>query len=62
MENEQKESKLLSLKDAAGQMGISRMTVYRMVRRGDIPSFRIGQKSLRVSQEDVNDYVQKRKH
>lgn len=62
MENEPKGPKLIRLKDAADQMGVHRMTVYRMVQRGDIPSFRIGQKSLRVSQEDIEDYIQKRKH
>jgi len=59
--NTQHGPKLLNLKEAADQMGVHKMTVYRMVKRGDIPSFRIGKKNIRVSQTDVEDYIQTRR-
>jgi excisionase family DNA binding protein len=48
---------LLSVKDAAAHLGISRGLVYELLNRGDIESLRIGQRRL-VSREALNRFIE----
>ncbi len=41
-----REAQALSVAEAAAILGLSRVTTYRAVRRGDLPSFRIGGRIL----------------
>lgn len=49
-------SHLLSLQDVANQLGVEYKTVYRLVRKGDLPATRVGW-LYRLRQEDVDAYL-----
>ena len=48
---------LLSVKDAAAHLGISRGLMYELLNRGDIESVRIGQRRL-ISREAINRFIE----
>jgi excisionase family DNA binding protein len=48
---------LLSVKDAAAHLGISRGLVYELLNRGELASLRIGQRRL-VSRDAINKFIQ----
>ena len=50
------ERKLLNAGQVAEILGISRSKAYRMLRLGEIPTIKIG-KNVRVSSEDLNEYI-----
>jgi putative molybdopterin biosynthesis protein len=50
------ESALLTAEDVAKQLRIKKYTVYELIKRGEIPSSRVG-KQVRVSQEDIDRYL-----
>ena len=51
---------MLTAEDVAKQLKINKYTVYEMIKRGELPSSRVG-KQVRVSQEDLNEYLQANK-
>jgi putative molybdopterin biosynthesis protein len=53
-------SNLLTAEDVAGQLRIKKYTVYEIIKRGDLPSSKVG-KQLRVSQSDLDVYLETRK-
>jgi excisionase family DNA binding protein len=44
----------LTLADAAALLGVSRVTLYRWVKKGLLRTFRLGPRKIRVRQEDVD--------
>ena len=50
------EVKLMTVAEVAAVMRVSKMTVYRLVHSGELPSVRVG-RSFRVAEEDVNEYL-----
>lgn len=48
----------LTIAEVATKMRVSKMTVYRLVHNGDLPAVRVG-RSFRVTEDDVNAYLQK---
>jgi putative molybdopterin biosynthesis protein len=50
------ESPLLTAEDVARQLRIKKYTVYELIKRGELPSSRVG-KQVRVSQEDIDRYL-----
>jgi putative molybdopterin biosynthesis protein len=50
------ESLLLTAEDVAKQLRIKKYTVYELIKRGEIPSSRVG-KQVRVSQGDIDRYL-----
>ena len=56
MQNE----KLLSVKDVQEILGISRDTAYRMVRDGEIESYRVG-KLYKIKQDSLDNYIRNQK-
>lgn len=48
--------------DAAAKLlgGINRQTIYRLVRRGELPAVRIGPKMIRFSPEELRKWIAKR--
>jgi excisionase family DNA binding protein len=48
---------LLSVKDAAAHLGISRGLMYQLLNRGEIESVRIGQRRV-VSREAMNRFIE----
>jgi putative molybdopterin biosynthesis protein len=49
---------LLAVNDAAEYLAISRWTVYKLVRRGDIRALRVGDR-LRFRVEELDRYVER---
>ncbi|CAA9489939.1 MAG: hypothetical protein AVDCRST_MAG45-688 [uncultured Solirubrobacterales bacterium] len=47
---------LLDRQAAADRLGISKATVYRLVRSGDLRAFRVGHQ-IRIAQVDLENYV-----
>jgi excisionase family DNA binding protein len=46
----------LTVSEVADLLRVSRMTVYRLIKTGDLPSFRVG-KSYRLREQDVHSYL-----
>ena len=53
-------SNLLTAEDVAEQLRIKKYTVYEIIKRGELPSSKVG-KQLRVSQSDLDVYLETRK-
>ena len=51
--------RLLTPNEVAEQLRVSTMTVYRLIKAGDLRAARIG-KSFRISEDDVDAYLQDR--
>jgi putative molybdopterin biosynthesis protein len=54
------ESDLLTTEDVARQLRIKKYTVYELIKRGELPSSRVG-KQVRISQADINRYLKANK-
>jgi putative molybdopterin biosynthesis protein len=50
------ELSLLTAEDVAKQLRIKKYTVYELIKRGELPSSKVG-KQVRVSQEDIDSYL-----
>ncbi|MGN6162266.1 MAG: helix-turn-helix domain-containing protein [Marmoricola sp.] len=48
----------MTIAEVAAVMRVSKMTVYRLVHGGELPAVRVG-RSFRVSEKDVNAYIEK---
>lgn len=49
--------RLLTVAEVAGVMRVSRMTVYRLIRRGQLKAIRVG-RNYRVREEDLKAYLE----
>ena len=49
-------SRLLTVAEVADVMRVSRMTVYRLIRRGTLKAIRVG-RNYRVSEDDLRRYL-----
>jgi excisionase family DNA binding protein len=47
---------LLTVAEVAGVLRVSNMTVYRLIKAGDLPALRVG-KSFRIQQRDLTAYL-----
>lgn len=52
-------ARFLTVAEVAQLMRVSTMTVYRLIKAGDLASVRVG-KSYRIREEDVDAYIAKR--
>jgi excisionase family DNA binding protein len=52
-------ARFLTVQEVAQLMRASSMTVYRLIRAGDLPAVRVG-RSFRVRDVDVDGYLQSR--
>lgn len=52
-------ARYLTVREVAGTLRVSNMTVYRLINAGDLPAVRIG-KSFRLREDDVNRYLSER--
>lgn len=50
-------SRLLTVAEVASVMRVSRMTVYRLIRRGQLKAIRVG-RNYRVREEDLGAYLE----
>jgi excisionase family DNA binding protein len=48
--------RLLTAGEVAEQLRVSTMTVYRLIRRGELPAVRVG-RNYRVRSEDLEQYL-----
>ena len=52
-------ARFLTVAEVAGLMRVSTMTVYRLIKGGDLAAVRVG-KSYRVREDDVDRYLSRR--
>ena len=50
-------SRLMTVVEVATVMRVSRMTVYRLIRRGHLKAIRVG-RNYRVREDDLNEYLE----
>lgn len=53
------EVRLLTVNEVADLLRVSRMTVYRLINAGQLPSLRVG-KSYRLREQDIHSYLTER--
>lgn len=53
------EARFATVHEVAALLRVSRMTVYRLIRQGDLPAVRVG-RGYRIREEDVARYLQER--
>jgi excisionase family DNA binding protein len=51
--------RLLTVAEVAGTMRVSNMTVYRLIKNGDLPALRVG-RNYRIRESDVDAYLSDR--
>ena len=51
--------RLLTVAEVAATMRVSNMTVYRLIKNGDMPALRVG-KNYRIRETDVDAYLSER--
>ncbi|MEW6059935.1 MAG: helix-turn-helix domain-containing protein [Actinomycetota bacterium] len=51
--------RLLTVAEVADTMRVSNMTVYRLIKSGELPALRVG-KNYRLRESDVDGYLAKR--
>jgi excisionase family DNA binding protein len=51
--------RLLTVGDVAGILAVSNMTVYRLIKRGELAAIRVG-KNYRIRESDVDRYLSDR--
>lgn len=56
--NAKPQEKPLTINQVAERLQISRMTVCRLIHRGELPAFRVGKRSVRISNSDVESLLQ----
>lgn len=52
----------LTIDDAAMYLNLSKSTIYKMTSRGELPCYKPNSKTLFLKREEVNDWIQGRKH
>ena len=52
-------ARFLTAAEVAGSLRVSTMTVYRLIKAGDLPAVRVG-KSYRVREDDIDRYLSSR--
>lgn len=52
-------NELLTIEEAADWLAISKPTLGRMIRRGEIPVVKIGQRNIRIKLSDIESYIEK---
>jgi excisionase family DNA binding protein len=50
---------LLTVREVAATMRVSTMTVYRLIKSGELPAIRVG-KNYRIRESDVDTYLSER--
>ena len=53
------EAQFVTVNEVAQLMRVSKMTVYRLIKQGDLPAVRIG-RGYRLREEDVHRYLDSR--
>lgn len=59
-----KEDNFLTIKEVADKLNVSKMTIYRVIKAGDLKAIDIGtgaRRVYRVSQKELNKFIEKQK-
>ncbi|NNE74173.1 MAG: helix-turn-helix domain-containing protein [Acidimicrobiales bacterium] len=59
MAQRENRSRFLTVAEVANLMRVSTMTVYRLIKAGDLAAVRVG-KSYRITEDDVDAYIASR--
>jgi excisionase family DNA binding protein len=59
MTTDYREVRLATVNEVAELMRVSRMTVYRLIKQGELPATRVGSR-YRVAEDDVDRFLQAR--
>lgn len=54
-----REARFQTVSEVAQVLRVSKMTVYRLIRQGDLPAVRIG-RGFRIREDDVHRYLESR--
>lgn len=54
------QDQMMSVKDVATFLNVVSKTVYRLIERGELPSYKVG-KAIRIQRSDVLQYLEKQK-
>ena len=52
---------MISLRQAARKIGVAERVLRQAVRSGDLPAFRLGERTVRVKPVDLDDWIQNRR-
>jgi excisionase family DNA binding protein len=55
------EARLLTVNEVADLLRVSRMTVYRLIKEGQLAAIRVG-RNYRLREDDVDEYLRQRYH
>lgn len=58
--DDQPKRKLLTAPEVAQRLNVGRSTAFDLMRKGEIRSVRIGKKSIRAIEDDLDDYIDRR--
>ncbi len=56
MDREGRRATYLTVAEVAGMLRVSTMTVYRLIKAGELPAVRVG-RSYRLAEDDVDRFV-----
>lgn len=52
----QKQERMYKVEDVQRRLGVGRATAYKLISKGEIPSYRVG-RALRVKPEDMDSFL-----
>lgn len=52
-----KDQPLITVADAAEELGIPLTRAYELIQRGDLPAVRVGERSIRVNRRELEEYL-----
>lgn len=59
IKEDMKKDELLTVEEAADWLTISKPTIWRMIRRGEIPVVRIARRTIRLKLTDLENYIER---
>ncbi len=60
MDTKDKKIDVLTVDEVAKLLKLSKITIYRLIKTGEIPAYKIGA-SWRVNREDLENYIESKK-
>ncbi len=54
-------TELVTVRQAARRLGVAERVLRQAVRSGDLPAFRLGQRTVRLKPPDLDDWIQNRR-
>ncbi|HRR96700.1 MAG TPA: helix-turn-helix domain-containing protein [Candidatus Ratteibacteria bacterium] len=53
---------MYSIKEVAEKLGLNKATIYLKIARGELEHYVIGNKTIRISEEQLQEFLEKRKN